>query len=444
MTMFRAAMMIVAFCSHGASNGAGPVTPSAPASAGTPSTAPATTKATGEPTTAPGQTVPVTKVTYLATSVASHDQENVVIRGELQISGQPNRWYGVYFNLGSDANTSSRPVGQELQKLWNNLFMPDPGLARWSDVRLAFALRDIEGAFGLPKDGRTILWAHCGVWDYDAQKYVEGGREVRTPVIVTTDPAGRITKVETFNTRPPSLAATGLATIKARECQFTLNHLRPKPNARLYRVIWGRPWSRYDVFIMDSATAYLHHDSRGAFFEKIDTPDKARELALLPFGGCTIIKTKEQYQAVADALKAMGWKAPKDMIAAEPPAYGVAVTEVPGLGYRVAMLAFNCLEPLSKGLGAVVYREFPVGHDGRIGLEATICINSPQIPVNVPPDWKQPVPAGPEEYDKAVRSVLKGDAVETVPAYVTVTDKTATIPCREGDDPKSYMDLDRP
>ena len=72
------------------------------------------------------------------------------------------------------------------------------------------SLADIQAARDLPKDKKTALHVVCGVWDYAAKKYVGSGWSERTPLIVTTDSAGAITSVETFNTRTAGPLSSGV------------------------------------------------------------------------------------------------------------------------------------------------------------------------------------------------------------------------------------------
>lgn len=194
-----------------------PTTATSPASDPATQTRPATTTTSVAGEGGKPQPSTPTVVRFRRIQLLSHDKETVVIRASLELSGAANRWYGVYFTLGSEApeaNAATRPVAREMQKLWNNLFMPDEAKAGWSDIRLAFVLADIESVLKPPAGARTVFWVRCGIWDYDAQKYVEGGRDSWTQVILTTDKTGKIVNVETSGTdSPPS--GTGVPPVGA-------------------------------------------------------------------------------------------------------------------------------------------------------------------------------------------------------------------------------------
>lgn len=374
---------------------------------------------------------PPARAEYLFTEILSHDANSVVIRAGVQVTGAPGRSYGVYFGIRHDRKTALTAAGgKEFLALAKNLVMPDRGKGRWSDLCLSIALADIEAA-GVPKGKRTVLQVVCGVWDYAAAKYVGSGWSQRAPLILTADAAGRITQIESFNTSAPHLVANHpTQTIRAKVCELAARHLRPKTGLKVYRAFGTKNGPR-DIFLLGDRQGDPRN-ARGHFFRTIDSPDKARELALLSFPGGRIIKTRAQYSAIAEAVKRLGWKPPRHLRAEDPPASGVTVTEEAGLGFRVAALMLDQFAGNAPAPGGVFYREFAITWDGRIGTKTTRYIRAPEPGVSAAPGWKQPLPAGPKAYRKAVEAVLKDSDMETIPEPIKVTDKTATIPRAEG------------
>jgi len=342
---------------------------------------------------------------YLFTEIASHDAERIVVRAGVRIDGPPGRSYGVYFGIRHDRKGALTTAGgKQFMALAQDLIMPDSGNARWSDLRLPIALADIQAARDLPKDKKTALQVVCGVWDYAAKKYVGSGWAERTPLIVTTDSDGSITSVETFNTRAAVLAANHRSDmVEVKVCELAVRHLRPKTGLKVYRGPAGAG-PRRDIFLLGPSQGGLE-DARGHFFRTVDSADKARELALLSLAGARIIKTADQYSAIAASVKRLGGKAPHLLRPDGPPGCGVTITEVGGLGFRVDALV------LARDSG-VYYRRFAITIDGRIGTETIQCIKSP----------------GTDASRRAIKAALKDGATEIVPDPIKVTDKTAIIP----------------
>jgi len=380
-------------------------------------------------------------VRNLDTEVTWPGQEYILLRGAFEITGPTHRWYGVYFQLRLDAATPLKEKGKEgFVKLWNNIFTPENvETARYTDCRLDIPVNQIASATGLPRGKRTVLWAVCDVWDTESKKYIGSGWDVRAPLIVTTDEAGKIVKIETFNTSQFSPKKNHYsATINVKECQLHLRHLNLKPGARLYRAVKLRH-ETHDLLVMGDRQAELTSKNRGFFFKPIDSPEKAAELVEIGYPGAVIIKSAEQYQAIVKALKAKGWLPGEHIKVEKPPSYGVTVTAEPQLGYRVKVLMIHHINYYDLGLRQPMYREFAVASDGRIGIVTEIlCIEAPQTPYGAPPGWAQPLPLGPKEYNKALRSVLTAEGSRTIPP-VTVTNRKTAIKCAQGEDPGWYL-----
>jgi hypothetical protein len=376
-----------------------------------------------------------TEVNYLDTEVTYPDPEYLLVRGAFEITGPPNQWYGVYFQIRFDASTPLKEEGKEgFLKLWNNIFTPENiETARYTDCRLDFQIKDIAAATNLPKGKRTVLWMVCDIWDTEGKQYIGSGWSARAPFIVTTDASGKIVKVELFRTPPFTLKNNHeTAKINAKESELSLKHLKLKPGVKSYRAIEVRHENR-DFLVLGDQQADLRSENRGYFFEPIDSPQKAAELVEVGYPRAVIIETPEQYELIMKALKAKGWKA-ENIPMEKPPSYGLKVTEEPQLGYRVTALMIDYIDYYSLGLRYVMYREFAVAPDGRLGItDEKTCIEAPQTPYGAGPGWTQPLPIDPEDYTQVLRLVLSADGSRTIPPVI-VTDRTVAVPCAEDSD----------
>jgi len=376
------------------------------------------------------------------------DPTYLLVRGAFEIVGNPQEWHGVYFQIRLDANTPLKEKDREgFVRFWNNIFTPENvDSARYTDCRTAFQLKDIEAATNLPKGKRTILWIVCDLWDDQNKQYIGSGWGARAPVIVTTDATGKITKVDLFRTSPFSVKKNHQTEkVNMKECELSLKHLKLKPGVKLHREITLRLESQ-DVLMLGDYQADLRGESRGYFFEPIDSAQKAAELVEIGFPRGVIIETPEQYGLIKKALKAKGWvETPtrgkeQDIPVEDPPSYGLKVTEEPGLGYRVTALMIDYLDYYSLGLRHILYREFAVSSDGRIGMGTeTICIEAPQTPYGAPPGWTQRSPIDPEEYTKVLRLVLSPEGSRDIPAVI-VTDHREAVPCAEDQEANWFED----
>ncbi len=376
-------------------------------------------------------------VKYLDTKVTGSGEEYILGQGAFEITGAPHRWYTVFFQVRLDADTplklKSEKEDKYLVQQWGGIFTPgNVETAQYTDCRIGLPLKEFESATNLPKGKRTLLWVVCDLWDDQNKKYIGSGWDVRAPLFLTTDRTGKVTKVETFNTgqfNPKKNHPTETMTVKASA--LSLKHLKLKSGAKLYRAVGGKN-ETYNILLMGDSQAELSGADRGYFFEPTDSENKAAELIEVGYPGGVVVETAEQYQAIVKALKAKGWKSGKDIAVDEPSSYGVSVTPAPPLGYRVAALVIPYAHYYDLKLRSVMYCEFNVASDGRIGVEKELeCIVAPEPETSAPPGWVQPLPLDPGPYNEVVRSVLTPRGSREIPKVV-VTEQEATIPCPEG------------
>ena len=407
-----------------------------------------------------GAAEPKPEARYLDTRIVTlppDNPQNVVVRGVIEVNG-PQRWYDVYFQVLSASNVAiRRPDGSAVNIRWGNIFPPENvEWARYSDVRIDIPIADLAGA-GLPKNARVLLWVQCDLFDQEAKAYVGGGWDVKAPLIVNTDEAGRPRSFESFETRPFDQAGlTGhhaTARAAARKETLALRHLKPKDGASFVRTM-GLRHEPYDVATLGERQALLTSDARGRFFGPIDSAEKAMELVQLAEPNAVVIKTPEQYQAIVEAMKKVpGWDPAKFLPVAQPAAYGAQVTSEPGLGWRVRMLIAWHHPYLRLGLRDVTYHDVRVATDGRMGVTETVCLRAPQTPYGAPPGWlpefgftREPattapntggsVPNGPgsidpesaiDAHNKAIRSALTPAGSETIAPLIKVTEDRTDI-----------------
>jgi len=387
-------------------------------------------------------------VKYLNTELTATGDEFVVVRGAFEITGPPNKWYTVYFQLRLDADTSVKVKDEKGERAflqsWGSIFTPENvQTARYTDCRVGFPTKQIASATNLPKGKRTILWAVCDVWDDEGKKYLGFGWDVRTPLIVTTNTSGKITKMETFNTQAfnPKKSNPFGGDVKGRECELSLKHLKLKPEVRLCRVLGGK-LEVSDILVMGDTQANIASTDRGLFFEAVDSPQKAAELVKVGYPGAVIIKTEEQYQAIVKALKLKGWKPEEHMKVGDPPSYGLIVKGEPDLGYRVSMLMLDYEITYGLGLRSLMYREFAVTPEGRIAIATeTTWVRAPQSETGAPPGWMQPLPMDPRNYNEVVQPLLTEAGSENVPRVI-VTDRKTALRCAGDEDPQWYSQDD--
>ena len=384
-----------------------------------------------------------TAVDYLDTQIAPWDGKDVVVQGSIDITDGQQKWYAVYFQLRLDAKTSLTVAGDKgFLAYWGALFPPsNVPRATYDDIRMRLPKEKIEEATNLPRGHRTLVWVICDVWDCQARKYVGTGWNVRAPLLVTTDQAGKIVNIERFPTwrvRPDVNDPQNKIKVLTAALQTT--HATLRQSVKVYKAHDVKGGISH-ILVAGDYQARLSSPSRGYFFSKIDTPQKALELTLVSRGESVLIKTPAQYAAIAGAVKAVGWK-PQHLIE-KPPLLGVDVTEEPGLGYRVRATVIEH-NPALRILRDVQLIQARVTYDGQFSEEITTLIKAPELPYGVPPGWTQPLPKGPVEYDKIVSTSLTNEGSQRLPEYVKATEETATIPCATGDNPDLYSNPAKP
>ncbi len=397
---------------------------------------------------APSATQPATQPTARAeclhAEVIPYGPGGFVVRCGVEIAGEAGRWYGVTVGFRRDRDTPlKRSDGKDFIKPWNNLFLPDAGKARWSDIRLGVGLHELSECSNLPRGERTAVYVVCGVWDYDAQQYLGAGWERRVPLLLSVDEDGSVVGYSLFNTLPPVLHALSTETAAARPCTLAPAHLRVKEGVRAYRLTEGEHAGRF-VLLRGVRIGYAR-DARGHFFEPLTSSEQARELALLPYGGAIVVGGAEQYRALAAvAAKAPG--APADRVRPQAPAaYGVTVFPEPGLGWRVRALLLHLEDADDVREGTVALHEWALAADGSLGhtLEPLILPpSSAEAPggddaVTTRPAADTPAtgPAAPPAPERSLlrfadllRLALPESGIETVPRTLGLQDQTVQIP----------------
>ncbi|HUT35883.1 MAG TPA: hypothetical protein VNE39_20515 [Planctomycetota bacterium] len=280
-------------------------------------------------------------------------------------------------------------------------------------------------------------------------------------VRVNADKAGKVTRVEFACSHPFVLRRSRDACpIQGLEMQLKLRHLQPKPGVKLCRAANSK-YEPYDVLLLGDRQTYLWTADRGFFFQSIDGPQKALELFQLAHGGAVVIKTRQQFDAIVNVLRPLAKKEeppPKKKeepppskvtvpvvgtvpgplpcegfrLLAQPPSFGVSVTEEPGVGYRINVLLIE-FNRYTRSLGDIRHHDVVVTTDGRIGDRATLCVKGPEAEYSRPPFWVQPGPTSAGHYAELLKPVLKPDGSEAIPRMAVVTARPATFPSAEGD-----------
>jgi hypothetical protein len=396
---------------------------------------------------------------YLETEVTLDGAGNAVVRSAFEIGCGPHEWYGVWQQFRLDGATPLKTAdGKEILKKWGDLFTPaNIDRPRWTDCRGGFSFAELSAAANLPRGKRTVLWATTLLADTVKNAWIDsGGWNVRAALIVTADAEGKITKAETF-AAPPLAPDENHATEKvaAKECSLSLKELKLKGDAGLYRIV-GLRHETHDTLVSGAGQAALTSRDRGAFFEAIDAPGKAIELAQIAYPRAAIIRTPQQYRAIIEALKKIpGWEPSRFLVIEEPAAFGVTAAEEPGLGWRVKMLIIPHNPYLRLGLRDVCQIECTVSPDGRLGEGTTVCIAAPMTPYGAPPGWEPEFGGGAGEkslrnpeaailaWNGALRAALTGEGSHALPGFVEVKDKRTTIPCAAKTEARWYLnDID--
>jgi len=385
------------------------------------------------------------EVEYLDTQILHVDEKHVAVRAGIEIRGGQQKWFRVYFQVLRDRKTPlALPDGKAFLAHWADLF-PPVGIANapYTDLRMPLPRTQIAAAAeSLPKGKQTVLWVVCAVWDAQERKFLGSGWPVRSALLVTTSPAGKITAVEAFSLRSARPRANDPATtIKAVKCTLDTRHLKLQPGVALYKAAYADPSkaarpAEY-LLIGPEYQAGLFSPDRGPFFDRIDTPKKALELALLDWGGSVLIKTARQYQDIARSLASKGW--PTQYLKAKPPFVGTDVEEVAGLGYRVrATLIAH--DPEHKLLRSLLLLECRVSPDGRFTSKVTELIKAPSLslPAGAPKPGQPKIAMKAKPYDELVRGLLTEIGSQRLPEYVVATGDVASIPLSKGRDPSQF------
>jgi len=380
-----------------------------------------------------------------------HTAEQFIVRSSFRITRGPHRWVTLYNQIQfADGSFLTTPDGKSIVKAWGDLFTPNDD-AQYDDCRLGFNHTEIEAAANLPKAQRTVLFISPHIWDKKQGKYIGNGWDVRCPVIVTTDPDGKITRTEFFYTPPLNPDTNGYEQTDAKVCELALTHLKPKPGLKVYETRTLRDMAVHRLILGDRQ-ARLGSDDRGYFFESIDSPEKARELVELGLPKSLIINDAQQFDAIVAEMKQIhGWDPEQWMADAAPQWYGLTVEPVPGLGYRVRVLLFWHFDYGAFGYRNLYQREYRIAHDGRMGVDEKLILQGPAPPYGVPPGWQPefgwkpvdlPPDADPAErlgaipsntaaYDAqndAVQKALKPGHHTQIAPRLKVTDAAAKIP----------------
>lgn len=350
-------------------------------------------------------------------AVTPADGDYLIFRAGFEITGPPHRWYSVFFELRE--HQTVKLLAQDKQtwvSQWGQIFTPENiKTARYGDVRLAVPLKDIAAAIQLPPNKRTVLWLNCNLYDMDLETFLGDGQAPQTALIVSTDPTtSAIVKVELFRTLPQSPVRNDPARkVKAQKARLTTKALKLGPQAAAYQVE-----GRYLLANLNHQ-ASLDSPGRGAFFEPIDSPDKAQELAVLAFAGREVLTDAQQYKALAETLRKADPDARIWKIEQEIERFGIVAQEEPLLGYRVK---FPIISPELPGIEEVEVR---VSRRGALGLSRRPLIT----PISRQPTTQPTTsPASLVETFRQALDAAVPSPRPTVPTLIETTGESLEIP----------------
>ncbi len=368
-------------------------------------------------------------IQYLDTEAVIWSQDLIVVRGAFAVTGAPNHWYAVHFPFYLENGTPLQaPTTQKkgaYVKVWSNIFTPDQP-ARWSDCRAEVPVSELGAAANLPRGRRVTLWVTCALMDLSTNRYVAGSWDRRTPVFLTTDSAGKVTAAETFHVNPfrsiadygdpvinpdygwPRFGSENWGKYEDRvkpASLINIHNLRLKAGVNAFQAT-GLKNESYHLLVLGIEQATLEGRYRGAFFEPIDTEEKARELAALAYPGAAVIATSAQFMAVVESLEQLGWKEGLHILMAKPASYGVTVEAEPGCGIRVRMLTLDSIESDDPFASQHLWhRVLCIDGGGRIGLRETMCIEGAGPEGSQPPGVPQTVPVSQAVYRQTLRAL---------------------------------------
>jgi hypothetical protein len=321
---------------------------------------------------------------YIANDIVAKGKDFFVVRCAFEVTAPANRWLAldVEFRL-SQAIPLIKPNGQMLLKRWNNLFTPVPPAGgepvAWTDCRLDIDFKNLQEASNLPVGKTFTLWVMGVLFDYASGKHIGSGWAVRTPLVVTTDEEGVVSKVTAPKLSPPQREQVDPASpvrLPVRAGQLDLQHLQPKKDLEAF--LSFDQAGRIVVVLQRQVRQAWEAKDYGPMFQPIDSADKARELAMAAHQGDWLIPNREVHVALEEKLKAQGWASGD--IPAQPTVFGVIVTPAEPIGWRVQLTVVEStgLNQQAQAIpGDVVFYDHLISADGWIGTTATTCILSP-------------------------------------------------------------------
>ncbi len=311
-------------------------------------------------------------------------EDGVIARGAFEARDCAHRWIEVWFQVRIGNEPLRQPDGKETLIQWGAVFTPENGgeRDRWMDIRGFIPRTRIAGAVNLPKGATTVLTVLCDLWDPTAKAWLASGGEVAAPLLVTTSAEGAVVAFSTFNTAPAGTPPLRAHELKAgRAVTPAFRHLRPKANTTLVRTV-GQKHMVHDTLyryahrehpdggtVTDEFAAEVLSTARGGFFEPIDSPEAALELAALGHPGAVVVPTVEAFEAVLARMRENGWDAAVEN--PSPAAFGWSAAAIADLGWTVRGLLIETGPPGWGREGQVVGVEYRVTKGGRLGVTAT-------------------------------------------------------------------------
>ncbi|MBI5723470.1 MAG: hypothetical protein HZA50_05890 [Planctomycetes bacterium] len=374
---------------------------------------------------------------HFKTEIVSASAEGIVVRGAFEITGPAHRWYEVRFQVLLSADkTLEFSDGRPMVLSWGNVFTPrNIASPQWTDCQFKVPAAYLNASTNLPKSARTVLFVTCELWDFAAQKYLGAGWNARAAAIVTTDAAGKVVKIDQFNTdQTVLLPSHPTESMEVRECRLDLKNLKLKPDAAAYRAV-GVDAVAYDLLLSGELRCDIRGNSRGYFFQPADTAEKAGELAAMGYGGAVVIKTAEQFKSIVGALKAIGYRPGVEILQENPPALGFETLAEPQLGWRIKMLTID--KTPAGGFGNIVYRELCIGLDSTIGVRAMVCVKARDEG-----SAERLTPAAATtmtNYTTAILIALTQTGSQSLPQPVAVTNTKRTIACQAAASSKLFL-----
>jgi hypothetical protein len=355
-------------------------------------------------------------VEYLASEVYAPEKGYVIVRSAFEVNGPAHRWIAldVEFRL-NQATPLVRPDGKAFMKRWNDLFLPEsPSPVRWTDCRLDVDFRELEQTKNLPKDKTFVVWAMGLMYDHVVGKHVGTGWPIRAAMVLTTDATGRIQTVLTPTFSPIRFEYPSDNTIDARRAILRTKHLKPLQGVRACRVV-RRDATPVTVLVSPKGQIW-QPGSFGGAFGPIDSAEKAEEFVRLLHPGGVILHSPEQYNTAIDAARKLGWPA-KELPQNDPESYGLCVTPIEGLGWRVETLL---IEPNHDQLGDIVAWDYCISTDGGLSAKRNILFCGPSGKI------KTPVTA--DVYTTVLLSDLAGFPPDMISPRIVPTNDVVKLP----------------